>query len=303
MSFPDDRHDAPLEPALQAAARAYHVPPPVPADAMWRAIEARRGAESVAPPTREWARPTPRGAALAAAAAVLLAVGVGLGRYSTHPSTRADVPASGRTVAATLATNGGTTSPPARPESPPRPDALSAAEGENRATYAPTRRPDVAPSLALGAARRARAADVSRPFSPSDAASAPLRAATDEHLAHAEALLTAFGADDSAAGTLAAGGPAERGGPAGTAPDSAWARDLLGTTRLLLDSPAGRDPARRALLETLELVLVQIARLPRADTPDERAFIERAIRRGDLMARLRSAVPSGSASGLVARGT
>jgi hypothetical protein len=46
-----------------------------------------------------------------------------------------------------------------------------------------------------------------------------------------------------------------------------WARDLLTTTRLLLDSPAGADPARRELLETLELVLVQIARLPRADSP------------------------------------
>jgi hypothetical protein len=48
---------------------------------------------------------------------------------------------------------------------------------------------------------------------------------------------------------------------------------------------------RRALLEDLELVLVQIARLPRADTPVERALIERAIRRGDVLGRLRSAEP------------
>jgi hypothetical protein len=74
-----------------------------------------------------------------------------------------------------------------------------------------------------------------------------------------------------------------------------WARDLLATTRLLLDSPAGADAQRRGLLEALELVLVQIARLPRADTPGERALIDRAIRRGDLMARLRTAVPAGAA--------
>jgi hypothetical protein len=111
-------------------------------------------------------------------------------------------------------------------------------------------------------------------------ASAPLRALTEQHLARTEALLAAFAAPP--------------GGPAATGPDAAWARDLLTTTRLLLDSPAGREPTRRALLEELELVLGQIARLPRADTADERALIDRAIRRGDLMARLRTAAPAGA---------
>jgi hypothetical protein len=74
-------------------------------------------------------------------------------------------------------------------------------------------------------------------------------------------------------------------------------------TRLLLDSPAGRDPARRALLEHLELVLAQIALLPRADDPAERALIDGAIRRGDLLAKLRSAVPSGAAGPPPARGS
>jgi len=39
------------------------------------------------------------------------------------------------------------------------------------------------------------------------------------------------------------------------------ARDLITTTRLLLDSPAADDPRMRALLEDLELVLVQISQL------------------------------------------
>jgi hypothetical protein len=119
--------------------------------------------------------------------------------------------------------------------------------------------------------------------------SAPLRVATEQHLARTEALLAAF-----------AGG-AGSDAPTAAEPDGAWARDLLTTTRLLLDSPAAREPARRALLEDLELVLGQIARLPRADTPDERALIDRAIRRGDLMAKLRTAVPAGAPA--AARGT
>jgi hypothetical protein len=121
--------------------------------------------------------------------------------------------------------------------------------------------------------------------------------ATAQHLAQAEALLTTYAAPEAAGSAAAAG-------PAGmlAAPDAAWARDLLTTTRLLLDSPAGRDPSRRALLEDLELVLGQIARLPGADSPAERALIDRALRRGDLLAKLRAAVPGApSAAGL--RGT
>lgn len=37
-----------------------------------------------------------------------------------------------------------------------------------------------------------------------------------------------------------------------------WAQDLLMTTRLMMDSPAGDDPGMRELLEDLELVLAQI---------------------------------------------
>ena len=37
---------------------------------------------------------------------------------------------------------------------------------------------------------------------------------------------------------------------------SAWGKDLLSNTRLLLDSPAAQDPVRRKLLQDLELVLV-----------------------------------------------
>jgi hypothetical protein len=75
---------------------------------------------------------------------------------------------------------------------------------------------------------------------------------------------------------------------------SAWARDLLSNTRLLLDSPAAVDPERRRLLEDLELVLVQIVQLAPANTAD-RAMIDRALEHDHVMTRLRTAVPAGQA--------
>lgn len=77
----DDAHedlpDEPLEPSLLAAAREYHRPPEPPREAIWRVIQAERRVERAARPApRRWLR-------WAAAAAALLAVGVGIGRL-TH---------------------------------------------------------------------------------------------------------------------------------------------------------------------------------------------------------------------------
>jgi hypothetical protein len=68
--------DEPLEPSLLAAAREYHRPPEPPREAIWRAIQAERRAERVIRPgPRRWVP-------WAAAAAALLAVGVGIGRLT-----------------------------------------------------------------------------------------------------------------------------------------------------------------------------------------------------------------------------
>ena len=75
---------------------------------------------------------------------------------------------------------------------------------------------------------------------------------------------------------------------------SVWARDILSNTRLLLDSPAADDPARRRLLQDLELVLVQmVQRSPEAGAGDERAQINRSMERTQVLTRLRSALPAG----------
>jgi hypothetical protein len=103
--------------------------------------------------------------------------------------------------------------------------------------------------------------------------------ATTEHLARAEALLTTFRAD------------AERGG----VDAEFWAAtgDLLSNTRLLMDSPAARDPRMRSLLEDLELILVQMVRL--AQDPGETDLVGEGLEQREILLRLRSAIPAGPA--------
>ena len=67
------------------------------------------------------------------------------------------------------------------------------------------------------------------------------------------------------------------------------AADLLVTTRLLMDSPAAQDPKLRSLLEDLELVLVQIARL-RGERKGDLDLIHQTVEQGDVLSRLNSAV-------------
>ena len=137
--------------------------------------------------------------------------------------------------------------------------------------FALTRQNSAAPVLA------ASQGGVSAPQSHIDTTSYT-RAATAE-LSRAEALLTAY----SASGANAAVDKQLSG----------WARDILSNTRLLLDSPAAVDPARRKLLQDLELVLVQmVQRSPEAGANEERAHIDRSLERTQVLTRLRSTLPA-----------
>lgn len=114
----------------------------------------------------------------------------------------------------------------------------------------------------------------------------PYRVAVARHLGRSEAMLTAF--------------RAEAGGGAPDPRLAEWADDLLTQTRLLLDSPAADDPAMRALLLDLELVMVQIAQLPQPNDATETDttetdLAERAIERSQVLPRMRTLVPAGSA--------
>jgi hypothetical protein len=108
------------------------------------------------------------------------------------------------------------------------------------------------------------------------------RMAAAQTLTQAEALLMAYGASDVA----------DR-NPSASRQLGTWGRDILSSTRLLLDSPAGGDPQLRPLLDDLELVLVQLIELSGAplDT-GERALIDRALQDRNLLPRIRTAVPA-----------
>ena len=71
---------------------------------------------------------------------------------------------------------------------------------------------------------------------------------------------------------------------------TARASRLLSTTRFLLDSPSASDPNVRALLEDLELVLVQIVQIPSSKSASDVELIHQAMQQRDVMPRLRSAV-------------
>jgi hypothetical protein len=67
--------------------------------------------------------------------------------------------------------------------------------------------------------------------------------------------------------------------------------------RLLMDSPAGEDAVRRQLLGDLEYVLARIVQLdPNAPAAD-RAMVDRAINREQVLTRIRSSIPAGFSSG------
>jgi hypothetical protein len=106
--------------------------------------------------------------------------------------------------------------------------------------------------------------------------------ASVQHLTAVEAMLTSFKAEQRSESDQAL---------------RRWARDLLSSTRLLLDSPAGEDPVRRQLLVDLEYVLAQIVQLDPNAPAEDRAMVDRAITREQVLTRIRSSIPAGFPSG------
>ncbi|MCA0377586.1 MAG: hypothetical protein LCH84_18280 [Gemmatimonadetes bacterium] len=106
-----------------------------------------------------------------------------------------------------------------------------------------------------------------------------VRAAMADHLQQTVTVLAAFERATA------------RDGVAGADADSAARarlRTLLGTTRLLLDDPTLADARTHRLLQDLELVLVQLARV-RAAAPATREVADLTLRETNLLPRLRAA--------------
>ncbi|MDE2805709.1 MAG: hypothetical protein OXN18_11260 [Gemmatimonadota bacterium] len=102
---------------------------------------------------------------------------------------------------------------------------------------------------------------------------------TTRHMDRAATLLTAFRID--------------QGTPTSQQDLARWARELLGDTRMFLDMKASRSPLERALLEDLELVLLQISGLG-PDAPDfERQLALESMEWKGTLTRLRAASATG----------
>ena len=113
---------------------------------------------------------------------------------------------------------------------------------------------------------------------PGQASPLAYRLAAAQYLTRTEALLTGFRAETRA------------GEPAGQF--ARQARDLLGTTRLMLDSPAANDVRLKSLLEDLELVLAQIAQLPAGADREDVQLINQGLEQRSVLLRLRTATPA-----------
>lgn len=263
---------------------AYHEPPEPPREAMWDRIESawalQRSASANVGEERVVVGGGPRGERRAVAVwiptlavAASLVIGIALGRGTVRFGE------AGTQLATGPSSSGVETEVPSPTADP---STRGAEVVEAGAARAPVVEPlETAAQLTAtpesGAPDPYPAREAARP---TDDATAPAerrdrvaRYATVAHLGRAETLLTAFRSDPAV----------------GQDELASWARELLGETRLLLDMSVQRAPRERGLLEELELLLAQIARLGPDAPAFERDLITEGLERRGTMAQLRSA--------------
>lgn len=265
----------------------------VPRDAMWAQIAAARRAARAAGPTDATTReaadvvplvPRRRSRAAVAGWSALLAAGLVLGVVLEREVFNDGTP--GRTDVASIDRGPSASAPSTTP-----PDSALVGGGEgvtspDRVSPPPVPSPRVRDDVAPNAPSYTQVDPRDLPALTDSTVQSLYRTAAVQTLVQAEALLTAY---RGAEGTTR--------DPQALRDAARWARDVLSSTRLLIDSPAGRDPQLRMLFTDLELILAQIVQL--SGTPleaRERELIDRAMRDRDLLPRLRSAVPAGLAA-------
>jgi hypothetical protein len=283
-----------IDEIIRSAASDYNRPGETPRDEMWAAIQAARSAPGPRLHVTSGGAPsgynTPRrfGAqfawiGMAAAAAILIATGVMIGRYSNRQtaSTLRENPV--RVIAEAPGSNP-IPDPEVGPAQPATSEAApSASPSSQDSEPAPRTREQIRQSPIIKGQGSLKRLDGTRVASNTNAPLNPnvYQAATVRHLADAELLLTSFARASRDASM--------------NAQFADWAKGLLSNTRLLLDSPAGDDPRRAKLLQDLELVLAQIVQLEPNARAEERQLIEGSIEQGHVMTRLRTAIPAGDA--------
>jgi len=309
--------DERIDEIIRSAASDYNRPPATPKDEMWTAILAARESAAVGPRLHVTAGGAPRRDndtgyrthgrspsryawfGMAAAAALLVATGIGIGRWTSSDAPQrqiADAPAltvpqitgDGIPVQPSRSDDAPAVVPPSTPAAntesagPPRSESqrveAEAARQRERTREQIRRDPQVRGSGELRLAQG---------IEPPPSNQISYQVATTRHLADAEALLTSFSLEsrDERMNAQFAG----------------WAKGLLSNTRLLLDSPAGEDPRRATLLQDLEMVLAQIVQLSPNAAAQDRELINGTIEDGQVMTRLRTAIPAGQPRAITER--
>ena len=262
-----ERNDR-IDELLNEGARDYNQPGAVPRDEMWARIEASRRARpaQTAQPLQasRSSRPMWVWSSVGIAAALILAVGIGIGRRVGRAVPGAQQP---------LATNAVATAPKDSTRVPPEQPVTSVAS-----------RDSIIGKLreqTRGTDRRAHELVASEQPSagPQPAISnLAYHLVVLQHLAGSEAMITAFR-------TAARRGEMD-------AQLSAWARELLSTTRMLESSAATQDPTMKRLLEDLDLVIAQIVQYVTHGTnnSEELDLIEQSITTRGVITKLRGTV-------------
>ncbi|MGI8400762.1 MAG: hypothetical protein ACR2NS_04035 [Gemmatimonadaceae bacterium] len=280
-----------FEEFLKKAAQGYNAPPArTPREEMWSAIQSKRAAgprvvygggsrlHESAPRrfgSRAWL-------GAAAAALLLVATGVGIGRWTAGPSTAKRVAVSPAALKPEVVVATGSTGSDIASQSGNESTNNLASSGGSRH---PSERARAGVSSSAQVPPRSNLVPrVATTTSPDAGPNSAYRITAIQHLSEAEALLTSFRSRPTADRQM-------------DAQLGAWARRLLSNTRLLLDSPVANDPQRRPLLEDLELVLVQIVQLSPGSTPQDRDLIEKSLQQDHVMTRLRTAIPAGPQRG------
>ena len=282
-----------FEKFLKKTAQGYNAPPVrVPREEMWAAIQAKRAAGprvvyggGTTAPVHERRFGTKVWLGAAAAAMLLVATGVGIGRL-TAPKPAGSVAANPSIPQPPVTVSGEQGNPP-ETSAPNAVASASTGNTERSRSTEPRFRVGITPrdnsvrNVADNGRGRTDRTQPSRLTAPSSA----YQLTAMQNLSEAEALLTSFRSRSTADQQMDA--------QLGT-----WARQLLTNTRLLLDSPVGDDPQRRPLLQDLELVLVQIVQqLSPGSTPQDRELIEKTLQQNHVMTRLRTAIPAGAQHG------
>jgi hypothetical protein len=270
-----------IDEIIAKAASDYNRPPATPRDEMWTAIQAARSSAAPklhivhAAPKRFGTRFAWMG--MAAAAVLLVATGVGIGRFTSGPA----APTVRGNPTRVIANAPSPLPTPSNDETGPAPSTQPSSSAPSTAS-AP--QPKARTREEIRNAPRIVGKGGLKPLPGTRlAANAPssniYQVATVRHLADAEAMLTSFSVGSRDAST--------------NAQFAVWAKGLLSNTRLLLDSPAGDDPRRAKLLQDLELVLAQIVQLSPNAAAEDRELIQGSIQQGHVMTRLRTAIPAG----------